>query len=226
MQDGGGQLAMPKQDGSAQSIRPLPSSSMPLPQISILGPLNAEKRRLMNPACAALCALTMNTYRPAGRLTNPTAFAESSSNAQESWSASHASPGAGNWYSAKMLRADWACWYCTSSPAVSASVKAIAMSPPGIPAEQVDWKSSVAVRVFVWTFFTMPPTTSVPMSRSGAHSLPTQDLSFLQARSWQSMRPLPSSSLPLAQISGVTVPVDSVTDVGPGRPGYESTISQ
>ena len=42
MQAGGRQPPMPKQAGSAQSMRPLPSSSMPLPQISILRPPNAE----------------------------------------------------------------------------------------------------------------------------------------------------------------------------------------
>src|SRR5665213_530759 len=41
------------------------------------------------------------------------------------------------------------------------------------------------------------------------------------------MRPLPSSSMPLLQISGVvTEPVESVTVVEPSSPGYDSTISQ
>ena len=49
----------------------------------------------------------------------------------------------------------------------------------------------------------------------------------MHAASWQSIRPLPSSSLPLAQISGVASdPVDSVTVVEPGSFGYASTITQ
>ena len=61
MQAGAGQPATPKQAGSSQSVSPLVSSSIWLPQISTRRPLNAENRRLMVPACAALCALTMNT---------------------------------------------------------------------------------------------------------------------------------------------------------------------
>ncbi len=72
-----------------------------------------------------------------------------------------------------------------------------------------------------------PLTTSVPTLRSGTHWVPMQDAWLLQTASWQSIRPLPSSSLPLAQISGVTTePVDSVTVVVPGRFGYDSTMIQ
>src|SRR5665213_2371037 len=79
----------------------------------------------------------------------------------------------------------------------------------------------------VHTSLSAAPTTSVPRLTSGTHSLPTQKGLEKQAESAQSMRPLPSSSMPLLQISGVvTEPVESVTVVEPSSPGYDSTISQ
>ncbi len=61
MHAGAGQPATPKQPGSSQSVSPLVSSSIPLPQISTPRvPLKADSRRLIVPA-RPLCAFTMNT---------------------------------------------------------------------------------------------------------------------------------------------------------------------
>src|ERR1700690_864707 len=59
------------------------------------------------------------------------------------------------------------------------------------------------------------------------HSTFVQLGAVRQARSWQSTRPLPSSSLPFAHCSGVVdEPVDSVRITLPGVLGYDWTMSQ
>ena len=50
MQSGGLQLPTPKQAGSSQSVSPLPSSSMPLLQISTWRFLNAETAMCIGPS--------------------------------------------------------------------------------------------------------------------------------------------------------------------------------
>ena len=58
------------------------------------------------------------------------------------------------------------------------------------------------------------------MVASGLHSTAAQFAAATQASSWQSVRPLWSSSMPLLQISGIAgVPVDNVTVVVPASSG-------
>src|SRR5258707_15371244 len=111
-------------------------------------------------------------------------------------------------------------------PPASARVRLMVRSPPVDMPEQVGWNRLVLVRVSTVTDLAAPSTTSVPMATSGTHSLAVQAGSVKQALSWQSVRPLPSSSLPLLQTSRVAgLPADSVTHVAPAVPVQDSATT-
>src|SRR4051794_18961423 len=105
-------------------------------------------------------------------------------------------------------------------PAADGSVKATVMSLPVEVPAQVGWLRFAPLVVTAVADLAGPSTTSVPTLRSGLHWLAAQAVALLHARSAQSMRPLPSSSLPLLQTSGWLLgEVESVTCVAAGVPG-------
>src|SRR5262249_55672460 len=77
------------------------------------------------------------------------------------------------------------------------------------------------------TFLGGAPTTSAPSCASGLHSTAWQLAAVRQARSAQSIRPLPSSSTPFAHCSGeLMLPVVSVSFTPPCVFGYDWTTIQ
>src|SRR4051812_11638803 len=112
-------------------------------------------------------------------------------------------------------------------PAVSGIEKLTVTSLPVDRPAQVGWKRFDPVVVTAVAFLDGPSTISAPRLMSGLHCVLTHRGLVWQARSAQSIRPLPSSSTPLLQISGVAAgPVEILTVVGPCVPVNDCTITQ
>ncbi len=222
------QPATPKQSGSAQSVSPSPSSSMPLLHSSTWWFANADNVTVTAPSWRLAVGLDDQDVvaGAAVRECDLTAGAAGEDAAVLAGVALQTWPGRGE--QAKAV-ASGLRDRTTSRPPASGSGEAdglVAGCRCARAGRMVAVGSAGGIERRPCGL--APLITSAPTLRSATHWFCAQLGAVWQARSWQSMRPLPSSSMPLLQIS---IAVDGArstacTIVSPCVPTCDSTTTQ